>query len=200
MTLTSSSCASRMISARSPCRAGACAGPPTNSRSTLSSADRKVAQAGERRVAGAEVVDRDPNTHAVERLEHPRGLLGIGDDRGLGDLEPERARRDPAGCEHLADLLRQRVVEHVGDREVDVDAGVDAAVTPLPAVAQSHVRRRAAPARPFSSSSVTVGRNSLGASSPRLGCCQRSSASTATTRVPRRGRSSAGSAAAARRA
>ena len=60
----------------------------------LDHVDREAAQLAERREAGAEVVDRDPHAEVVQLLELVAGAVAggaLGDDRGLGDLEPEAA-------------------------------------------------------------------------------------------------------------
>ena len=55
--------------------------------------DRQVAQVGEGAVAGAVVVDRDPQAEPAERLEDLAGTLRVDHDHALGDLELERAGR-----------------------------------------------------------------------------------------------------------
>ena len=62
----------------------------------LDHVDREAAQLAERREAGAEVVDGDPHPELVQLLElGPGPLAGMAflDERGLGDLEPQEARR-----------------------------------------------------------------------------------------------------------
>ena len=64
----------------------------------LDHVDREAAQLLERREAGAEVVDRDAHAERVQLLELGAGPVAGGaldDDRGLGDLEAEAARRQP---------------------------------------------------------------------------------------------------------
>ena len=58
----------------------------------LHDVDGKPAQVAERRVAGAEVVDREPDAGVLERLERgdaPRS--GVLEQRALGDLEAQPA-------------------------------------------------------------------------------------------------------------
>ena len=56
---------------------------------------RQAAQPGQRRVAGAEVVDRDEQAEVDQPLQRVHRPLRVGDDRALGDLQLEQ--RWPAG-------------------------------------------------------------------------------------------------------
>ena len=57
----------------------------------LELADREAAQVGERREAGAEVVDRDDDAERRAASSMTAlGALEVGDDAGLGDLEDQR--------------------------------------------------------------------------------------------------------------
>jgi hypothetical protein len=63
----------------------------------------------QRGVTGAEVVDRDPDTVCAQRGEAGnRGALV--DDRGLGDLQDEALRREPAAPEDRQDVVDERRV------------------------------------------------------------------------------------------
>ena len=59
----------------------------------LEDVDRKAAQIGERRVAGADVVDRDVHARPLERVESGDRAVQILEHHVLGDLE-DQARRD----------------------------------------------------------------------------------------------------------
>ena len=71
----------------------------------LDHVDREAPQLAERREAGAEVVDGDSHPELVQLLElGPGPLAGMAflDDRGLGDLQAQEARRQLRGRERLA--------------------------------------------------------------------------------------------------
>ena len=50
---------------------------------------RQLGEVLDRGVAGPEVVDRDPDAHLAQRLEHPHAAIGVGHRRALGDLDHE---------------------------------------------------------------------------------------------------------------
>ena len=105
--------------------------------------DRQVAQVGERAVAGAVVVDRDPQPERAQRLEDLAGALRVDHDHALGDLELERAGRDVVLGEQPGDPLGERLVEQVGRREVDGDAEVEAGPRASSRAAPRRTRARA---------------------------------------------------------
>ena len=76
----------------------------------LQHVDREPAQVRERRVAGAEVVDRDPHAERLELGEPSRGVVGVAHGDALGDLERQAARFEPGRCERLVDVDDERVV------------------------------------------------------------------------------------------
>ncbi len=56
--------------------------------------DRQALEVAERRVAGAEVVDREHDAHLAQAAQDRARAHRVGDDHALGDLELERGRRD----------------------------------------------------------------------------------------------------------
>ena len=62
-----------------------------NERSTLRMSTGQVAEAAQRRVPGAEVVDRDPQTLSRSSAQLGFGALGLLHDRRLGQLDDIRA-------------------------------------------------------------------------------------------------------------
>ncbi len=66
---------------------------PRNERSILRMSTGKPAQVAERRVAGAEVVHRDPDAERLQVVQALDGRVRVGEHHGLGDLEDERGRR-----------------------------------------------------------------------------------------------------------
>src|SRR5579862_2165482 len=68
----------------------------------LQSADRELLQRRQRRVAGAEVVDRQVQAHVVQLLQHLHRAAWLGHQGGLGDLQLEVAGRHLVALEHRA--------------------------------------------------------------------------------------------------
>src|SRR5262249_46658584 len=60
----------------------------------LERVERELAEVAERRVAGPEIVERDPEPHRLERAEQRARRLRVVDERALRDLDLERARVD----------------------------------------------------------------------------------------------------------
>ena len=75
--------------------------------------DREVPQVGEGAVAGAVVVDRDPQPEPAQGLEHRPRALRVEHDDALGDLELERAGRHGMLVEQGLDPVREGVVEKI---------------------------------------------------------------------------------------
>ena len=61
--------------------------------------DRQVLEDAERRVAGAEVVDRDADAGRDEPLDDAQRALGVGHQRVLRDLDPQPRGGHAAGDE-----------------------------------------------------------------------------------------------------
>ncbi len=62
----------------------------------LDAVNRQSPQAAERGVAGAEIVDRDLHANGVQPPQHVGAVAHVPHDPGLGDLQLETARRQPA--------------------------------------------------------------------------------------------------------
>ena len=133
---------------------------------------------GQRRVPGAEVVERQPDAQLAELREDVERALRVGHQRVLGELEHERALGHAVAAEHLGDVAGERGVEQVGDGDVDGDlqrrcrpcATPPAGPAPgaAPAASGGASARAARPA-----AGTRWARASRGS-----GCCQRTSAST----------------------
>ncbi|MFT3854741.1 MAG: hypothetical protein QM733_18690 [Ilumatobacteraceae bacterium] len=93
--------------------------------------DRQLAQVGERRVAGAEVVEGDLDAEPAQAGEAVDGAVEVGQDRGLGDLE--------------ADLVRAEGL--VGDRRLDPPQDLVGAGHLMGAEVDPHPQRAVALAR-----------------------------------------------------
>ena len=85
----------------------------------LEDVDREALQVSERRVAGAEIVDRETNAERLERvqpLENRRALLH---EHTLGDLEHEMARIEPAVAERAPHIVHHVLALQLVSRDVD---------------------------------------------------------------------------------
>jgi hypothetical protein len=110
----------------------------------LEHVDREPFQVAERRVAAAEIVDRERDAQLAEPVEHRAGAQRIREDRALRDLELEVSRLDPCLAEQAGDLLGEVEVEHVAAREIDGHRELEALLAPGAALAQprlEHVER-----------------------------------------------------------
>ena len=116
---------------------------------------------------------------------HPLGdRVGVAQQRRLGELEHQPLRRQLAGRQRRADVRDQARVRELGAREVDAErerVGADAARARSAACMQA-VRRTQRPSGSISRLSSAIGMNSPGSSRPRVGCSQRTSASTPASR------------------
>src|SRR5207253_192609 len=86
----------------------------------LEAVDRQLAEVGERRVAGAEVVDGKADAHAPQRVHRLERDVELSHQRGLGDLEGHAVGRDRMPGEDAADLVEQVGSRQVAAGQVDV--------------------------------------------------------------------------------
>ena len=85
----------------------------------LEAVDREVPEAGQRGLAGAEVVQRDLDAEFAQALQGGDRERRVGQQGGLGEFEPQPAGRQPAGLEGRGDVGHQvRLFELAGG---DVD-------------------------------------------------------------------------------
>ena len=109
--------------------------------------DRKAAQVGERGVAGAEVVDREPHAELLQPEEHGHRSVALAHDGRLGQLEGQGRGRHVGLLDRLADVLDEVGVEEVPTGQVHRDVEVEPGVAPRPALRQRiahHVGRELA--------------------------------------------------------
>jgi hypothetical protein len=85
----------------------------------LQRVDREPPKVGQRRVAGAEVVDRQRHAERLEPDQLGQVLLGVGHQHALGHLQAEPVGRHPGLAEHLGDRGRQVGPVELADRDVD---------------------------------------------------------------------------------
>ncbi|MFO1408778.1 MAG: hypothetical protein U1F06_00130 [Steroidobacteraceae bacterium] len=82
---------------------------------------RHALQVGERGIAGAEIVDRDPHAARVQRVHRRQHLVGIAREHRLGELELQRRRRHAAEAQRVVDMGEEGVVQQLLHRDVDRD-------------------------------------------------------------------------------
>jgi hypothetical protein len=82
--------------------------------------DRQPPQVAEARVAGAEVVHRQPHAQRAQALQRDDHVLGVVHHHALGELELEAARH-PGGGERLAHRAHQPADPELARREVHRD-------------------------------------------------------------------------------
>ena len=90
-----------------------------NSRAIFRMSTSEPAQVAERRVAGAEVVDGDPDAQVPQRRQARDGRLRVGEHDGLGHLEHEARGRKPGRAEHVGELVDERLLGQLGGGQVD---------------------------------------------------------------------------------
>ena len=109
---------------------------------------RQPLQVGQRRVAGAEVVDREPHPELAQVVQHGDGPVGVGHDRALGDLQGQPVGRDVVPGEQAGDVGDEVGVLQAAGGEVHRDAEVVAGRPPASRTAASdgveHLGRQAA--------------------------------------------------------
>ena len=155
----------------------------------LDHVDREAAQLPERREAGAEVVDRDRARRAsCSSLSSAPGALArcaLDDDRRLGDLEAEALvgeRPVSAGASRRTSSRTPPAESCLPDTLTQVDERVGQEPSPAP-TRPSAGRPRAStnsPSGMIRPVASATGMKRSGGTRPRVGECQRSSASTPT--------------------
>ena len=113
----------------------------------LEDVDRELGERGERRVAGAEVVDGDPHAGAAEFVEGGDDAAGLAGEDRLGDLEGERGRVELGACERVGDMFGEAGVRELQSGGVDRDAAARSRgepVVPSPGLSARLEEHRAA--------------------------------------------------------
>ena len=96
----------------------------------------QLPEVGQRRVAGAEVVDRQPHAQVLQAVEHGHRSLRPAHDGRLGELERQGRGGHAGGGDGRADVLDEVAVEEVPGGQVDGDGEIHAGVSPGPALRQ----------------------------------------------------------------
>lgn len=76
---------------------------------------------GQRGIPGPEVVQRDQDAEALERLHRLLRAQDILDQHAFGDLELEAGQRQPAFAQRLSDLRIEVLSAELRGRDVDGD-------------------------------------------------------------------------------
>ena len=92
--------------------------------------ERQAFQIREAGIAGAEVVDRDPDPMLLELAQRGDGELGILRDRALGQLDLEPRRIDAGLVHHLDDALDQIGLLELARGHIDADVQVEPGIAP----------------------------------------------------------------------
>src|SRR5699024_8771389 len=98
----------------------------------LDAVGRQVFQVIQGRLPRAEIVDRQPATDVVQRLQVFQQIGNGFDTDALGDLQLQGIRRQPAFSDGRADHLRQVRLHQLHGREVHTDTQGQA-ITLVPA-------------------------------------------------------------------
>src|SRR6185312_17532740 len=85
----------------------------------LQDVDREAPQVGQRRVAGAEVVDGQPHPERLQLFQAGDGRFDVVDQQRLGELQGQAATGQAGGRQHLGDQLRQVWLLQLPGGEVD---------------------------------------------------------------------------------
>ncbi|RMS43781.1 hypothetical protein ALP65_04634 [Pseudomonas aeruginosa] len=85
----------------------------------LQRVQRQAPQVGERRIAGAEVVDRQADAQLAEAFEQRDGLVDVVHQRVLGHLQFEEARRQPGLLQRMTDFVDQAGPAEIAGAAVD---------------------------------------------------------------------------------
>src|SRR4029079_16422694 len=84
----------------------------------LQRVDREALQMRERRVARAEIVDREPDTERLDRAQNLHGALGVVHDHAFRDLDLEQRRIHSGLAQNAVDLAREPFVVQLAHRQV----------------------------------------------------------------------------------
>ena len=85
----------------------------------LDGVEGKARQVGERRIAGAEIVERQADADLLQLGEHVAGLLGIVHHQRFGELQAEAARLQIGACDHRAHVADQVAADQLAAGQID---------------------------------------------------------------------------------
>jgi hypothetical protein len=78
----------------------------------------KALQVAQRRIAGSEIVQRNPDSNGPKLVQNRKRRIVIADQDRLGDFKFQPARRKPRGRQRRDDLQRQRTASELDRRHV----------------------------------------------------------------------------------
>src|SRR5262249_15631854 len=85
----------------------------------LDRVEREALQIRQRRMAGAEIVERQAGTELAHAREHLRGVFRILHDDRLGQLQLERTASEGRARQYAADILDEITAQQLARRHVD---------------------------------------------------------------------------------
>ena len=88
----------------------------------LEDVDGETLQVGERRITGAEVVDRNIDAHRLQFIEHCQRPLDVAHQHAFGDFQFEVFRRQAGFLQHRHDQCGEILFAEQAGRDVDGDA------------------------------------------------------------------------------
>ena len=88
----------------------------------LQSADRELLQGGKRRIAGAEIVDRQIEAHRIQLVQQPDGPFRVGHQGRLRHLELEAGRGHVMAAEDVPASGDEARLFQLAQRQIDGDA------------------------------------------------------------------------------
>src|SRR5207248_5236632 len=104
--------------------------------------DRELLQVCQRRVAGAEVIERDLYPEGGDRLECGNGTSTVGHQDRLDDLELKPVPGNPPKVELRAKVSDEGRIQEIGGRDVDGHRQVTAGVKPRAVLRERLVEHR----------------------------------------------------------
>jgi hypothetical protein len=150
----------------------------------LEHVDVEAVEAGERRIAGAEVIQRDRHADGPEIAERDEGALVVLEEGALGDLDLQIAGQELVTAQALRHRLEEAGVGELKARDVDGDRRNEEPALPpcldLPARLLDHP----AAERPDQPRLLRDGMNSAGGTAPSSGFDHRRRASRPATSPP----------------
>src|SRR5262249_15785463 len=81
--------------------------------------DGEALEAGERRIAGTEIIHGYPHAHALELRENSSRMRGVVHDEALGDLQLEQCGVEAEAAQSGRNQLNQFLVGELASREID---------------------------------------------------------------------------------
>ena len=108
----------------------------------LERVEGELTQVAQGRVAGAEVIDSDLDSHGTEAVEHLDGKIRVAHDRTLGDLQLEAVRVHTGPAQASFDLCDEAGLDELFAGEIDADdQGLSVREAVFPVASGDRLRR-----------------------------------------------------------